>query len=165
MAEVIVSRSEDGEQPKEKPKTDGESRHAESARRREAGEKTRRGEVKREQEAKKKLETRNQQPGAKPQIEIPFKDARKIAEVVTAVQDEKQVIISPEELANFKRILTDYGHFEAKAVEKMTAARIVVTAQELMKNTKIAQSTEISSIEFCIKRLGCILYNKKFMIS
>ena len=116
------------------PRTDGESRREQKAEAEKRREEARRQEAKARREAEKKPEVREPQ-----RIEIPFKDARKIAEVVTAIQDEKQVIVSPNELASFKKILTRHGNFEAKAVEKMTDAQIVVVAQQVLKNARIAE--------------------------
>jgi len=141
MTEVVPPPRE-SEQPKEKPETDGETRRAKEQRahRQEARDKARREAEKKPSSAKAtegKPETSH-----KPQVEIPFKDAREIAKVVTAIQDEKGVIVSPKELANFKKILTRYGRFDSKAVEKMTAAQIVVATQELLRNVKIAEPEE-----------------------
>src|SRR3989344_1673479 len=134
MAEVVVPQIETEGKTEASPRTDGESRREQKAEAEKRREEARRQEAKARREAEKKPEVREPQ-----RIEIPFKDARKIAEVVTAIQDEKQVIVSPNELASFKKILTRHGNFEAKAVEKMTDAQIVVVAQQVLKNARIAE--------------------------
>lgn len=128
MAETAVPPPEDTHRtvPETKPE-----RTAEEIKRQKAE-----AEKRARQEAREKEETAQNPP-----IEISFREAQKIAEVVTNLQAEKKVIISPKELADFKKVLAKSG-YQPKAIDKMTDAQIVLAAQQILKNAKIIQAKE-----------------------
>lgn len=141
MPEVPVGPEEEARRA---PRADGETRAKEAkkaenkasdAAREQRDQDRRREELERQREAQAAAKPQ------KPQAEISFKDAKDVAKVISAIQNERQVIVSSEEFGKFRELLVKAG-YELKQVEKMTDAQIVVAAQQLLHSAKIAEPEE-----------------------
>lgn len=140
MAEVAVPRQPEDEESKGTPRADGETQKKESK----AEERKRAQKEEREQRTrvlKREREEAQVAKPQKPQAEISFKDARDVAKLIRAIQDEKQVVVSLKEFGKLKQVLVK-GGYELKQVDKMTDAQIVIAAQQILKNAKISQPQE-----------------------
>lgn len=158
MREGFTPPSEDDETSKA-PKTDGPSRReADEAKRakgkaqekraqnqdRERREEkqqasARQPEIREEAEKEKAARPKEQPFVVKASPEIPYKDAKEAVEVISAIQDEKKVVVSHGELVKFKKLLVKYGGLDQKVVDKMDVAEIIVVVQSVLRNAKPIQ--------------------------
>lgn len=136
MPEAGISYTGGSKESKKTPVTNGETRDKKSS-----AEETRRAQKEEGDQRRRDLRRGQRETVQKPPIEISFREAKKIAEVVTSVQVEKKVIVSSKELADFKKVLVK-GGYDGKVIEKMTDAQIVITGQQVLKDAKVGKSAE-----------------------
>lgn len=114
-------------------KSDGKTR--EEVKRQETGDKKQETRNERQREAEevaKEAKRRIDEAKAKgKQAKIFYKDkgVKDLLGVVSGLQDEKEVIINPDELKDFKNLLIKYGYLKASEIRKLTPEQVVVVFQ------------------------------------
>lgn len=68
---------------------------------------------------------------------ISFADAASIAEIAEAVGKKTGAVIHPHEIARFKKILQEFGGYNAEVISKMDNMAIVVAAYEVLKTAPV----------------------------
>ncbi len=106
------------------------------------------GEAEKAKQKPKEPPKPDKKPADKP---IALGMAEPAIEVIDALQDvsegdknPKKVIASKEAIEAFRRILTDYGGYSYKLVEKMTDAQIVVAGHRVIQDVKVKIPTRTS---------------------
>lgn len=138
-----AKKGKGGTKPEEK--ADGEREHAqrESARRA--------GELRRELGEAREFTHRTLEQAKTPDDKkISFADAASIAEIAEAVGKKTGAVIHPDQIASFKRILQDFGGYNAAAVSEMDNAAIIVAAYEVLK-TALVDRAKIKDIKIADK--------------
>ncbi len=127
----------------QKEERERKAKEKESAKR----EKSERDLQKKLEEAKRKIEAAKKDGTQK---KIPADLAKDPINVVDGLQNEGnggKVAVTTDDLEKFKKLLIDYGHFNASRVTKMQPEQVMVAAQMVLQNVDVVDSGRATTLE------------------